>query len=486
MGNINPDDISYEYKPSLPGEYYDAVKRMLAEADNEFVPPLSSREGTTDKNLLEEGSKSLGVSEYPVKYFENMKNQPIILAVYHRNDDESDKLVGFMSFIQGYSIGDIAGDYVSTVIVDSEYRRNGITHAMYHELMDVSSADTIFTRTWSTNVKHIGLLKKLHFKCVKIVEDDRGEGIDTVYYSRKSKLSFREKLRAYDLIPNFWTLVVLTGLTVLSIVLYANISSLRQSEIWSNILIAVFTSFIVSIITVLVDMIIIYRKFNHERIFASAYKFGLSELSLRKDLLLKKLLGKCKKEIWISGYRLILTDKLKGDFAKAVKGSGITGADVKAVICPPWWPVYETVYGKDKSVIFNYYRVFKALYEAGYPKRKMSIRFVQKPLFSDTYKIDNTLVAGPYLHNREGNDGYISAKDFFSYKITDTNSKLYELVSSEYDTLFNDAYEELDWDRFAKMIAKYGDDPEPQDESAREKMTAELVKEFRKCLNKCK
>jgi hypothetical protein len=38
------------------------------------------------------------------------------------------------------------------------------------------------TRTWSTNASHLDLLDELGFDLIKRVEDDRGDGIDTVYY----------------------------------------------------------------------------------------------------------------------------------------------------------------------------------------------------------------------------------------------------------------------------------------------------------------
>jgi ribosomal protein S18 acetylase RimI-like enzyme len=58
---------------------------------------------------------------------------------------------------------------------------------MYDHLFNEKYADrNIFTRTWSTNTAHISILKKYNFREIHRIENDRGEGIDTVYFSRKA------------------------------------------------------------------------------------------------------------------------------------------------------------------------------------------------------------------------------------------------------------------------------------------------------------
>jgi RimJ/RimL family protein N-acetyltransferase len=43
----------------------------------------------------------------------------------------------------------------------------------------------LFTRTWSTNAAHIAILGKFGFSQIARIENDRGEGIDTVYFAKK-------------------------------------------------------------------------------------------------------------------------------------------------------------------------------------------------------------------------------------------------------------------------------------------------------------
>ena len=40
----------------------------------------------------------------------------------------------------------------------------------------------VTTRTWDSNDRHLDLLSDLGFELLTRIEDDRGEGIDTVYY----------------------------------------------------------------------------------------------------------------------------------------------------------------------------------------------------------------------------------------------------------------------------------------------------------------
>ena len=81
--------------------------------------------------------------------------------------------------------------------------------------------------------------------------------------------------------------------------------------------------------------------------------------------------------------------------------------------------------------------------------KEYSIYFTDKPLFSDTYKVDQNLVTGPYMHNRDGEYKRLMAKDFFSYNLV-KKSRLYELVESEFLTLCEEATHELDWEKFAR------------------------------------
>ena len=61
----------------LTKKYQDDVWKLLSDADGEFIPPLSSREKTTQAALL----PGKGDARGPVSYFEQMIRQAFILAV---------------------------------------------------------------------------------------------------------------------------------------------------------------------------------------------------------------------------------------------------------------------------------------------------------------------------------------------------------------------------------------------------------------------
>lgn len=165
----------------LPEKYKNDVWEILSANDAEFLPPLSARYDTTQESLS--GGKISAAG--PKKYFESICCQNFIFAV------EDGKVAGFLSYIPRYSVKTAEGEencaYVSTVIVRPEFRKRGLTRGMYEELFKAESGKNTATRTWSTNAAHIGLLKKLGFDEVLRIENDRGAGIDTVYYIKRGK-----------------------------------------------------------------------------------------------------------------------------------------------------------------------------------------------------------------------------------------------------------------------------------------------------------
>ena len=102
---------------------------------------------------------------------------------------EEDTLLGFVSFKENYT-NDVISDnnlpniYLSTLMLKSEARGKHLTQKMYDYLFNTLYADrSIFTRTWSTNFAHLKILEKFHFKLIKTIKNDRGNNIDTVYFS---------------------------------------------------------------------------------------------------------------------------------------------------------------------------------------------------------------------------------------------------------------------------------------------------------------
>lgn len=269
------------------------------------------------------------------------------------------------------------------------------------------------------------------------------------------KLSFSEKMEAYHLKNNILVIILLVIITVVSILFYM-IPSFRANEVLANIALAVFTSLLASIVALTAEVYVAYKDSEKDQFLEDIHTFGIANLNRNKEEALKELLQDCDKEIWISGYRLIMTVNLKEDIANAMSNHGVK---VRLLACPPWENAYQLVYGEDK-VMDNYFKVFYTLFlaEKDYRKEKneklVEIRFVDKPIFSDTYRIDQRLVSGPYMHNRDKYSKKIMAKDFFSYNLV-KKSPLYDLVDEEFRTLWDEAYQEVDFDRFEEVYHRY-------------------------------
>jgi len=155
------------------------IYEILKEADNEFLPPLSQRSSTTQSDL-KPSSENDGV----MKYFNEMINQRIMVAL------EDGQILAFVSFRENYKNSEITDTelpniYISTLIVKPEGRGKRLTQIMYEMLFKEYETVNIFTRTWSLNAAHIKILSKFDFKEYKVLKNDRGEGVDTVYFIKK-------------------------------------------------------------------------------------------------------------------------------------------------------------------------------------------------------------------------------------------------------------------------------------------------------------
>lgn len=161
--------------------YGDAYKLLVA-ADNEFIPPLSSRSSSTQQTLSNHTKRADGINQY----FEQLKEQRFVVAF------ENEKLIAFVSYKENYNCAEIPNSelpniYITTLIVSHTERGKGVTKSLYNKLFGEYKNVNIFTRTWSTNIAHTKILENYGFEILKIIENDRGNGIDTVYYKKAPK-----------------------------------------------------------------------------------------------------------------------------------------------------------------------------------------------------------------------------------------------------------------------------------------------------------
>ena len=170
-----------EFDKLQDGSVSKQILQILTSCSQEFVPPLCMRSSTLQKDFTNSSESNDGV---PYAYFEMIKEQNAFIA-------EADRTVaGFMSFKKDFVSDIITNEYlpdiyISTVITGKNFRRQGITKGFYEKLSEIYNDRNIFTRTWSTNISHTKLLKSFGFEEFKRIKDDRGKGIDTVYYLKR-------------------------------------------------------------------------------------------------------------------------------------------------------------------------------------------------------------------------------------------------------------------------------------------------------------
>ena len=164
-------------------KYKHDIIEMLKQSDKDFIPPLSARSSTTQSDLTKQTSSEQGL----LSYYTEMNKQQILGAF------EGTEILGFVSFKVDYVSNEIKENtlpniYLSTLVLKPEARGKKLTFYMYDYLFNsLYPESNIFTRTWSTNIPHIKILSKFDFAEFIRKPNDRGEGIDTVYFSKIRK-----------------------------------------------------------------------------------------------------------------------------------------------------------------------------------------------------------------------------------------------------------------------------------------------------------
>ena len=415
----------------------DGIMELLTLCNHEFVPPLSSRNSTTQSQL----SGNRTDSTIPYEYFENIRSQPAFVAMIDGD------VVGFMSLRKNYVSPEIPpamtpNVYITTVIVHPRCRNQGITNRLYSALLEHFVGYHIFTRTWSTNDSHTRILSSRKFYEYYRLEDDRGDGIDTVYYHHapitRTKMQI---IQQYRLTGNFVFLSLLAGLTLLFLIIWLLTPG---GGIIHELSIAFSTSLIASALCLLSDSILKYRESKNDEYINTLKSFGIENLQFHKDELLEDIIPKCSREIWISGYRLIMTAKASFLEALIEACQNHSKLQVKVLTVAPWSETFRLVYGNE-DVTNNYLKVFYTLCKCMKENNiRLEIRMTEKPIFNDTYRVDDRFVTGPYLHCTSKNNQKITAKDFFSLDINDPRKELFGIISKDYMAVWNSANCSLD------------------------------------------
>jgi hypothetical protein len=173
------------------------------------------------------------------------------------------------------------------------------------------------------------------------------------------------------------------------------------------------------------------RLYARDAFFKSLKKHGIKDMHHEKKTVLSPWIRNARKEVCMTGYRQFLTLAVLDDLIYALDNS--KELCVKILACPPWTDTYKKIFDDDTSI--NYITLLKKLKDKVPDfKRRISIRFTEKPLFNDTYIIDHYLITSPYVHNRSKasvTPGVITADKFFSLEIDD-DSSLYHFFKEDF------------------------------------------------------
>ena len=144
------------------------VLNLLKDNDKSFCPPLSKRT-FFDSKFITQTDKDTNI----IRYYRWLLDSSCILV-----KNEKDAVIGFVA----YTV-DKECLYIKNILVDEKYRNRGIASKLYSMILEVNRKVRI--RTWSTNLVNIRLLKKNGFTIEEVIKDDRGEGIDTIFFVRE-------------------------------------------------------------------------------------------------------------------------------------------------------------------------------------------------------------------------------------------------------------------------------------------------------------
>ena len=164
-------------------EDLEAIFDLLCACDKDFVPPLSQRESSWQKGFSPRAGE-----EKPYAYFEAMRTQRFTAA-----RDETGKMVAFLTFRPRYTCKELEhlgeNNYMTTACVYPEHRGHGLVTRLYDivesGLPEDMRTDYVTTRTWSTNAAQVHAFGKRGYEIVTVLKDDRGPGVDTIYYAKK-------------------------------------------------------------------------------------------------------------------------------------------------------------------------------------------------------------------------------------------------------------------------------------------------------------
>lgn len=167
----------------LTNKQIDDIWELVCKCDNEFIPPLSSRESSSQKKL----DITLSNTVLPVEYFKELIKQKFVLVI------KENKVIAFLSFKVDYICEELnnfgVSNYITTICVEPSYRNQGILKSLYtfieNDVKNKMRIKKFSTRTWSTNDAQINVLERINYDKLVTLKNHRGNGIDTIYFGKE-------------------------------------------------------------------------------------------------------------------------------------------------------------------------------------------------------------------------------------------------------------------------------------------------------------
>jgi ribosomal protein S18 acetylase RimI-like enzyme len=144
---------------------FDKLSYLLKRCNQDFYPPLSLRTSTYDKNL-NVSHDMIDADKFPMEFYMSILKQPIIIY------EVDNTFIGLLSFKHNFIIDEIdcapMANYVTTTMVDRDYRGCGVAQAMMlyieHALCEGLKSEYTTVRFSSTNHKQLHIHKKLGYR----------------------------------------------------------------------------------------------------------------------------------------------------------------------------------------------------------------------------------------------------------------------------------------------------------------------------------
>lgn len=158
------------------------IWNLINLCDKDFFPALSSREMSLNG---------------PVNYFEELfvENAKFLLAFLE------EQVVGFSIFFHNHFEELIAPftpcNYIKIACVHPDYRglriASSFNQFIEEQLPEDLTLPYVVRRTWSTNLPQVKLLSRFGYDLIHQFDNDRGNGISTVYFAKMMQAPILQK-----------------------------------------------------------------------------------------------------------------------------------------------------------------------------------------------------------------------------------------------------------------------------------------------------